>query len=88
MVLAYDFPLLSIFWVVLWSCFVVSVFFGVVWSFIDNFRRSDHHGWAKAGWALFILLMPLLGAFVYIAARPVGTAKAEQEWTTGVPRAA
>lgn len=71
MVLAYDFPLLSLFWTVLWAGFVFSVFFAVIWSFVDNFRRSDHSGWAKAGWALFILVLPLFGMFIYLLARPV-----------------
>jgi hypothetical protein len=47
-----------------------AVFFAVIWAFIDNFRRRDHGGWAKAGWALVILLIPLLGTLIYIATRP------------------
>ena len=27
----------------------------------DNFRRSDHSGWAKAGWTLFVIFVPLIG---------------------------
>jgi len=69
-VLAYDFPLLSMFWVVVWFFFVFSIFFAVIWSFIDNFRRHDHHGGAKALWALFILIVPLLGTLIYLIARP------------------
>ena len=56
--LAYDFPLLSLFWISLWWFFLLSVLFGVIWSFIDNFRRHDHGGWAKAGWAFLILILP------------------------------
>ena len=68
--LAYDFPLLSMFWVILWWAFVFAIFFGVIWAFIDNFRRHDHSGWAKAGWALFILILPLFGMLIYLIARP------------------
>lgn len=71
MVLAYDFPLLSLFWTVLWVAFVFSIFFAVIWAFVDNFRRRDHGGVAKAVWALFILCVPLFGMFVYLLARPV-----------------
>lgn len=67
---AYDFPLLSMFWVLLMWFFMFSIFFAVVWAFIDNFRRSDHSGWAKAGWALVILIIPLFGTLVYLIARP------------------
>ncbi len=68
--LAYDFPLLSLFWLMIWWGFVVTIFFTVIWAFIDNFRRSDHSGWAKAGWALLILIIPLVGMLVYMVARP------------------
>jgi len=69
-VLAYDFPLLSLSLVMLWFCFLFSVFFAVIWAFIDNFRRRDYGGWAKAGWALVILLIPLLGTLIYLGMRP------------------
>ena len=68
--LAYDFPLLSMFWVLLWFFVMFSIFFAVIYAFIDNFRRHDHSGWAKAGWALLILILPLLGTLIYLIARP------------------
>ena len=68
--LAYDYPLLGLFWTMsiffLWAAWL----FAAIWSFIDNFRRDDHGGFAKAAWAIFIVLIPLLGVFVYIVARP------------------
>jgi hypothetical protein len=67
---AYDFPLLSMFWVLLWWWVMFSIFFAVIWAFVDNFRRHDHHGWAKAGWALIILVIPLFGTLIYLIARP------------------
>ena len=68
--LAYDYPLLGVFWtIVLFSLFFLWIFI-VVWALFDNFARKDHHGWAKAGWFLFILFLPLLGVFVYLVARP------------------
>ena len=70
--LGYDFPLLSMFWVLLMWYVLFSIFFGIIWAFIDNFRRHDHRGWAKAGWALVILIIPLLGTIVYLIARPAG----------------
>jgi hypothetical protein len=70
-VLAYDFPLLSMFWVLLWFFAMFSIFFAVIWAFIDNFRRRDHGGFAKAAWALVILIIPFFGMLIYIIARPV-----------------
>jgi ABC-type multidrug transport system permease subunit len=68
--LAYDYPLLSVFWSIMVFFFVASVFFAVIWAFIDNFRRRDHHGGAKALWALVIIILPLLGTCIYILSRP------------------
>jgi hypothetical protein len=48
----------------------------VIWIYLlilvlaDNFRRPDHSGWAKAGWTLFVIFLPLLGVLVYMIARP------------------
>ncbi len=68
--LAYDYPLLSVFWTLLMIAGLALVLFFIIWCFIDNFRRQDHHGLAKAGWTIFILFVPLLGALIYVVARP------------------
>jgi Phospholipase_D-nuclease N-terminal len=69
-VLAYDYPLLGVFWtVVLFSLFFLWIF-TVLWTFVDNFRRRDHSGWAKAGWFILILFLPIFGVLVYLIARP------------------
>jgi hypothetical protein len=69
-VLAYDFPLLSIFWTMLiFFGFFLMIFF-IIWCFVDNFRRRDHHGLAKVVWTIVILFIPVLGALIYIIARP------------------
>jgi Phospholipase_D-nuclease N-terminal/Short C-terminal domain len=36
---------------------------------IDIFRSHDLSGWAKAGWLVLILLVPLLGVLIYVIAR-------------------
>jgi Phospholipase_D-nuclease N-terminal/Short C-terminal domain len=36
---------------------------------IDLFRSHDLSGWAKAGWIVLIVLVPLLGVLVYVIAR-------------------
>ena len=59
------------FWtLVLFSLFVL-VLFVIIWAFVDNFRRKDHGGWAKAGWFILIIFFPLLGVFIYLIARPL-----------------
>ena len=68
--LGYDFPLLSLTLAMLWWFFLLSVFFAIIWAFIDNFARRDHSGWAKAGWAFLILILPFFGMLIYLIARP------------------
>jgi len=69
--LAYSFPLLSVFWTLLIFAGLFLMVFFIIWCFVDNFRRKDHGGAAKFGWTVFILFFPILGALVYILARPV-----------------
>jgi len=71
-VLAYDYPLLGLFWTIMIFAFWVMIVFAVIWAFIDNFRRHDHSGWAKAGWTLVIILLPgtlLVGFVIYFLVR-------------------
>jgi hypothetical protein len=62
------------FWDGIWTVFVFFVWLmfytWVVLLLIDNFRRSDQPGGAKAGWALFIIFFPIVGAVSYTIARP------------------
>ncbi|MEV4688704.1 SHOCT domain-containing protein [Microbacterium sp. LWH3-1.2] len=61
----------------IWDFFVWMFWFYVVvtciWIFItvimDVFRAPDLGGWAKALWALFLVLVPFLAAFIYLIAR-------------------
>jgi len=36
--------------------------------FGDLFRRTDISGWGKAGWCIFVILLPFLGVLVYFIA--------------------
>ena len=70
MALASDYPFLDVFWT------ICIIFLWVIWIWLlimvlwDNFTRRDHSGWAKAGWTLFVIFLPLLGVLVYMIARP------------------
>jgi Short C-terminal domain/Phospholipase_D-nuclease N-terminal len=72
LVLAYDYPLLGVFW----TMFVL--FIWIAWIFIlvkvitDVFRSHDLGGGVKALWVLFIIFFPFLGTFVYLIARGKG----------------
>jgi len=62
------------FWDAMWTMIVffawIMFITWVIMLMIDNFRRRDHSGWAKALWALFIIFLPIIGAFTYTIARP------------------
>ncbi|HXX88653.1 MAG TPA: SHOCT domain-containing protein [Acidimicrobiales bacterium] len=66
---AYTYPLLSVFWTLLWFfCFVLFIWLFVV-VVIDVFRSHDMGGWGKAGWLIFLIVLPLIGILVYLIAR-------------------
>jgi hypothetical protein len=66
---AYTYPLLDIFWTMLWFvCFFLYIYL-LVMVFMDIFRSHDMGGWAKAGWVIFVIFLPLLGILVYLIAR-------------------
>jgi flagellar biosynthesis/type III secretory pathway M-ring protein FliF/YscJ len=73
-----DYPLLNLFWTMLMFTALVMWFWIVITVFMDNFRRNDHGGWAKALWTVFIVFLPLLGVLVYMIARPKETEQDRQ----------
>ena len=66
MVLAADYPFLDIFWTMLiffsWAIWIWMVFSVLA----DVFGRRDLSGWAKAGWVVFIIVLPFLGVLIYL----------------------
>ena len=67
------------FWDVIFSMIAFFFWFMFIWIFIslfgDIFRRNDLSGGAKAGWLLLLVVLPFLGALIYIAMRPKVTAQ-------------
>ena len=64
------------FWQVIWTMFIFFAWILWIWLLIivfsDLFRRHDTSGWAKAGWMVFIILLPYLGVFIYLIAEGKG----------------
>lgn len=62
-------PLMDLFWSMLWFF----MFFLWIWLLIslfsDIFRSDDLSGWGKAGWVIFLIVLPFLAALVYLIAR-------------------
>ena len=57
------------FWDVMWTMIIffawVLYLTWVVMLMVDNFRRSDHSGGAKAGWFIFMIFLPIIGPVTY-----------------------
>jgi hypothetical protein len=67
--LAYTYPLLNIFWTMLWFfAFFIWIWLLIV-VFSDIFRSHDMGGFAKALWVIFVVILPFLGILVYLIAR-------------------
>jgi Short C-terminal domain/Phospholipase_D-nuclease N-terminal len=64
---------------IFWSMFVFFFWVMAIWLFIalfgDILRRDDLSGWGKAGWIIFLIVLPFLGALIYVIARPKVTAQ-------------
>ncbi|MEU2336100.1 SHOCT domain-containing protein [Streptomyces sp. NPDC006654] len=75
--LAYDYPLLSAFWTMLW------LFLWIMWLvllfrvIVDIFRDDSMGGWAKAGWLALCIVVPFLGVLIYVIARGKGMGQRE-----------
>ncbi len=66
---AYDYPLLGLFWTILWFFIWVAWLLLLFKVIFDIFRSKDLGGWGKALWAIFVVIIPWLGVLVYLIAR-------------------
>jgi Short C-terminal domain/Phospholipase_D-nuclease N-terminal len=84
MVLAADYPS---FLNVLWTIVVFFAWVAWIWIlivlFTDIFRRRDIGGWAKALWVLFLLILPFLGALIYLIVNHDGMADRQAQQVRG-----
>lgn len=64
-----SYPLLDVFWTMLWFFLFFLWIFLIISIFMDIFRSHDIGGFTKFLWVLFIIVLPFLGAFVYLIAR-------------------
>lgn len=71
------YPLLNICLSMLWF-FLWILWFMLLFKIIaDIFRDDQLNGWAKAGWSIFVCVLPFLGIFVYLIARGRGMGERE-----------
>jgi Short C-terminal domain len=96
MVFASSYPLLDVFWTMLWFFLFFIWIWLLITVFVDLFRSHDLSGWGKAGWAIFVIILPLLGVPFYLIFRGGSmhdrqmqdAANQEQQFRTYVQQAA
>jgi len=68
---------------VMWTMFVFFAWILFFWMlfgvFGDLFGRHDISGWAKAGWSVFVIILPFLGIFVYLISQGKGMGERAQQ---------
>jgi hypothetical protein len=67
--LASSYPLLDVFWTMLWFFLFFIWIWLLITVFADLFRDHETSGWAKAGWTIFVIFVPLLGVLFYLIFR-------------------
>jgi uncharacterized membrane protein YcjF (UPF0283 family) len=72
MLIAADYPFLEVFWTMILFFAWVAWIWIVVTVFVDLFRRDDIGGWGKAGWVVFVIVLPFLGVLIYLIAQHDG----------------
>jgi MFS family permease len=57
-------------WGVVSALFIIGLI--VLWVAVvaDLFRRADLHAWQIALWLALVIILPVIGAFIYYFARP------------------
>ncbi len=75
MVTAADgYPLADLLWTFVLFFGLMIAFWLIIMAFADLFRRHDVSGWAKTGWVVFVLVLPLIGALTYLITQGRGMA--------------
>jgi ABC-type multidrug transport system fused ATPase/permease subunit len=67
--IASSYPILDAFLTMLYFFLFIIWIWLLIMVFVDIFRSRDLGGWGKALWAIFIIILPFLGVFVYLIAR-------------------
>jgi hypothetical protein len=58
-------PLLDLFWAMLWF-FLFVLWIWLLFAVFADLFRSEMSGWGKALWAIFLIVVPFFGVFMYL----------------------
>ena len=74
-VFATSYPFLNILWsMLIFFAWVIFIWIAIT-VLIDVFRRHDISGWGKAGWTIFVVILPWLGVLIYLIVNHTGMAE-------------
>jgi Phospholipase_D-nuclease N-terminal/Short C-terminal domain len=72
MLIAAEYPFLNVLWtMIIFFAWVIYIWI-VITVLVDLFRRHDIGGWGKAGWVVFVIVLPFLGVLIYLIAQHDG----------------
>jgi hypothetical protein len=80
-VIGADYPFLDVLWTMIVIFAWVIWFWLLITVFADLFRRRDISGWGKAGWIIFVIILPYLGVLIYLIAQHQGMTDRNLEQT-------
>jgi hypothetical protein len=69
---ASSYPLLNVTWTIFIFFAWVIWFWLLIQVFGDIFRRRELSAWGKAGWAVFVVLVPYIGVLTYLITQSGG----------------
>ena len=69
MLIAADYPFLEIMGTIILFFAWVAWFWTLIAILSDVFRRNDLSGWGKAGWTLFVVVVPFIGVLFYLGSQ-------------------
>jgi hypothetical protein len=72
-----NYPLADLLWTFVLFFALMLFFWLIITVFGDLFRRRELSGWAKAGWTVFVIVLPLIGSLTYLITQ--GRAMADRD---------
>ncbi|WP_372661248.1 SHOCT domain-containing protein [Amycolatopsis kentuckyensis] len=61
-----EYPFLNLMWTMLVFFCWIAWFWLLFVAFGDLYRRADVSGWAKAGWTVLVIVLPIVGVLLYL----------------------
>jgi hypothetical protein len=79
--IAASYPFLNVLWdILIFFAWVIFIWIAIT-VLIDVFRRHDISGWGKAGWVVFVVILPWVGVLTYLIFNHTGMAERRSQDT-------